>query len=137
MARRGESPGTFWRSRLMLLIVGVLVVMGVGLSALRASPAAAKGDDVCPEPNNAFQAACFLGADADALGFISQPDDSDAYRFEVRDYGAMVQVTLADRPLPYRVNIADWNGEVVAGGESGSVQTRLILPGSYYIFVDS
>jgi hypothetical protein len=131
MADKAGITGRFAQARRLVLVAVVTMASGLW------SPAAARGEDVCPEPNNAFQAACFLGPDADALGFISQPQDSDAYRFEVRDYGVTVQVNLADRPLPYGVNIADWNGDIIAGGEGGSVQTRLPLPGSYYIFVYS
>ena len=43
-----------------------------------------RGQDVCPEPNDTFQAACFLGKDSDALGFISTPNDVDAYRIDSR-----------------------------------------------------
>ena len=136
MAQTAGNSGLSAWARLLALILGGVITVASSLWS-PVAPAAAKGDDVCPEPNNAFQAACFLGPDADALGFISQPDDSDAYRFEVRDYGVTVQATLGDRPLPYGVNIADWNGDIIAGGESGSVQTRLTLPGSYYIFVYS
>lgn len=100
------------------------------------APAAAKGEDVCPEANDTFQAACYLGTGSDALGFISHPNDIDAYRFEVYDYGATVRVSLPDRPAPYRLNVADWNGEVIASGEA-AVQAVAPLPGSYYVFVDS
>ena len=111
--------------------------MVLGLTTPGAASVAAKGDDVCPESNDSFQDACFLGPDSDALGFISRPDDADAYRFEVRDYNALVRVSLPDRPLPYRLSIADWTGRVILSQPDGSLQTRLTLPGSYYIFVDS
>jgi hypothetical protein len=125
------------RRACLWLIVCCLLLASAPISILAAPPAAAKGDDVCPEANDTFQAACFLGTDSDALGFISRPDDVDAYRFEVRDYGVTVRVTLPDYPLPYRLNLANWNGDVIAGGPDESLQARLDLPGSYYIFVDS
>ena len=102
MAQRAGVQGLTARARLLALVIVVGIALGLGLPTHGAASAAAKGEDVCPEPNNAFQAACFLGTDADALGFISPAEDSDAYRFEVRDYGATVQVSLPDRPLPYR-----------------------------------
>lgn len=120
-----------------MLVVNVVFAALLAQSSLGTRPLAAKGDDVCPESNDSFQAACYLGADSDALGFISQPGDVDAYRFEVRDFGAVARVTLPDRPLPYRLNLADWNGDVIATGDDGNLQTRLTLPGSYYVFVDS
>jgi hypothetical protein len=98
--------------------------------------APARAEDVCPEPNNTFQAACFLGAGSDALGFISRPDDTDAYRIEVLDFDVRLRVEL-DRPFPYRLEVADWNGEVIAGSMDGAIETRLGPPGIYYIFVDS
>jgi hypothetical protein len=119
------------------LLVGGLALAGFGLLLSLAGTAAAKGDDVCPESNDTFQAACFLGTDSDALGFISRRDDVDAYRFEVRDYGASVRVSLPDRPQPYRLHLANWNGDIIATGDDGAVQSRLDLPGSYYVFVDS
>ena len=118
-------------------LLPILIVLGLAQGGLETPPAAAKGDDVCPEANDTYQAACFLGVDSDALGFISRRDDVDAYRFEVRDYGATVRVSLPERPKPYRVSIANWNGDVVATDPSGTVQTRLDLPGSYYAFVDA
>lgn len=123
--------------RLLGWLLPTLLAVALLGGTLGPPPAAAKGDDVCQESNDGFQAACFLGIDSDALGFISRRDDVDAYRFEVRDYAATVRVSLPDRPKPYRVSIANWNGDVVASDPSGTVQARLDLPGSYYAFVDA
>jgi hypothetical protein len=119
-------------TRLLLAIVLVVATLG-----LLTPPAQARGEDVCPEPNDAFQAACYLGPAADALGFLSHPGDVDAYRVEVLDFGAGLQVELADRPLPYRLHLANWNGEVMASDADGTVAATLPLPGSYYLFVDA
>src|SRR4051812_1724808 len=107
IARQRRS--TRIRSAAVLAIIALLVGLLAG-----GPTAGAKGDDVCPEPNDAFQQACYLGPASDAIGFISRPDDIDAYRFEVRDFGAKVHFALDDRPLPYRVSLANYNGEVVA-----------------------
>jgi hypothetical protein len=131
--RRVLSRRTMAVSGGSLVVFALLTVAGL----LLPGTAAARGDDVCPEANDVFQAACFLGAESDALGFISRRDDVDAYRFEVRDYGATVRISLPDRPYPYRLSIANWNGDVIASDSGGSVQARLDLPGSYYAFVDS
>lgn len=133
-----HSCGRRLRQRGALVrLLSVIAALGLLAGALGPPAVAARGDDVCPEANDGFQAACFLGIDSDALGFISRRDDVDAYRFEVRDYAATVRVSLPERPMPYRVSIANWNGDVVASDSSGTVQTRLDLPGSYYAFVDT
>jgi hypothetical protein len=124
------------RGRALVLAMVMLALLALVWS-VGAGSAAAKGDDVCPEANDTFQAACFLGTDSDALGFISRRDDVDAYRFEVRDYDATVRVSLPDRPLPYRLNLTNWNGDLIQSGEGGTLQATLTLPGSYYLFVDS
>lgn len=120
------------RAGLVALLLALSLPLGAG-----PAPVLARGEDVCPESNDAFQAACFLGTGSDALGFISQPNDLDAYRFEVYDYGATVRVALEDRPLPYRLNLLDWNGKVIGSGPEGVLQTVVPLPGSYYVVVDS
>src|SRR3954470_13665171 len=99
--------------------------------------ARAKGEDVCPEPNDAFQQACYLGPASDAIGFISQPSDVDAYRFEVRDFGTQVRFELEQRPLPYRLSLANYTGDVLVSDPGGMVEANLELPGIYYVFVDS
>src|SRR5215207_11119819 len=63
-----------------------------------ATSPAIRGNDVCPEPNDSFQAACFLGKDAPALGFISTPKDIDAYRIEVYDFNTDVHVEMPQMP---------------------------------------
>src|SRR5690349_17019476 len=100
-----------------------------------------RGQDVCPEPNDTFQAACFLGKDSDALGFISTPTDVDAYRIEVYDFNTDVHVEMPKMPAPYKVELANWNGDVIAtSGRDGAgevIDTTVDLPGAYYIFVHS
>jgi hypothetical protein len=128
--RRTGRAGALPLTVVMLALLAFVWAGGAG-------SVAAKGDDVCPESNDTFQAACFLGTDSDALGFVSRRDDVDAYRLEVRDYDARVQVSLPDRPLPYRLNLANWNGDLIQSGEGGTLQASLTLPGSYYVFVDS
>jgi len=116
-----------------LLAVALLVVLASSLPF----PTSAKGDDVCPEPNDTFQAACYLGAGSDALGFIGNADDVDAYRFDVRDFGSTVHLSLPDRPLPYRLSLANFDGEVLASTSAATLDAKLPMPGTYYAFVDS
>jgi hypothetical protein len=117
-------------------LVGALALAAAALMPA-ARPALARGEDPCPEPNNTFQAACYLGAQSDALGFISGPSDTDAYRIEVLDFNVDVHVELAERPFPYRVELADWNGKVIASAANGVLDTTIGPPGAYYVFVDS
>jgi len=102
---------------------------------------AVRGQDVCPEPNDTFQAACFLGKDSDALGFISRPNDVDAYRIEVYDFNTDVHVEMPTMPAPYKVEFANWNGDVIATSERQGaaeiIDTTVDIPGAYYIFVHS
>ena len=95
----------------------------------------------CAEPNNDFQSACFLGPDVQAESTLESSDDVDAFRFETLDFGAHVQLALLDPPGPYRLNLADWTGKVVAEStlQEGSevIDAQLGPPGSYYVFVDS
>ncbi len=104
---------------------------------LGSGPPAARAQDVCPEPNNSFQNACYLGPGADAVGFLQQPGDTDAYRIEVLDFNVDIHVELAERPFPYRLELANWNGDPIATSDTGVIDTTLDMPGSYYIFVDS
>lgn len=100
------------------------------------SPIAYAQADPCPEPNDTFQTACYIGPGAPATGYISSVDDIDAYRFEALDFGVDAHVELTTKPAPYRLNIADWRGRILTSTKD---QTDLTLgpPGSYYIFVDS
>ena len=115
-----------------------------GLS--NASPAifgpAAQGGDPCPEPNDSFQVACYLGPSSDARGFIASPNDVDAYRIEVLDFNTDVHVEMPTMPAPYKIELANWNGDIIAtsssngsGGEA--IDTTVDLPGAYYIFIHS
>lgn len=102
---------------------------------------AVRGNDVCPEPNDTFQAACYLGRDSDALGFISRPNDVDAYRIEVYDFNTDVHVEMPTMPAAYKVSLANWNGDVIAtstrDGGSEVIDTTVDVPGVYYVFVHS
>jgi hypothetical protein len=102
---------------------------------------AAQGQDVCPEPNDSFQVACFLGAQSDALGFISNPNDIDAYKIEVYDFNTEVHVEMPTMPAAYKAELANWNGDIIATSEadgSGQViDTTVDIPGAYYVFVHS
>ncbi|MGE3910367.1 MAG: hypothetical protein AB7K36_13495 [Chloroflexota bacterium] len=130
-------------------IVRAVVVLGV-IAASIVGPGAggspgqvqARGEDVCAEPNDEFQAACSLGERADALGFIQRADDVDAYRFEAADFNTRTRVTLADLPLPYQGYVVNWRGDVIANTQAAGdglqvAEVVLPLPGSYYVFVRS
>ncbi|MFN8525229.1 MAG: hypothetical protein U0821_19200 [Chloroflexota bacterium] len=124
------------RSIARLLVAALMVVPAVA-APLPAPTALARGADVCPEPNDSLQSSCYLGAASDAIGFISRPDDVDAYRIEVLDFRVDAHIELAERPLPYRVSVANWNGEILATGNEGVLDVKLGPPGAYYILVDS
>jgi hypothetical protein len=114
---------------------------GSGESAPAVLGPAAQGQDVCPEPNDSFQDACYLGPGSDALGFIRNPNDTDAYRIEVLDFNTDVHVEMPTMPAAYKIELANWNGDIIAsssrvgGGEV--IDTTVDLPGVYYVFVHS
>lgn len=97
--------------------------------------------DPCPEPNNSFQAACYLGPSSDARGYISTPNDSDAYRIEVLDFNTDVHVEMPSMPAAYKLQLANWNGDIIAtsspSGSGEAIDTTVDIPGVYYIFVYS
>jgi 3-keto-disaccharide hydrolase len=122
------------------------VVMVVGLSLfpilapMLSVPAQARGEDACPEPNDSFQAACYLGPDSEPDGFISRPDDIDAYRIEVLDFNTDVHAEM-QMPAAYKIELANWNGQIMASSSPGQgaeiLEATVPLPGSYYLFVHS
>jgi len=102
----------------------------------------AQGQDACPEPNDTFQTACYLGPSSEPLGYLSTPNDVDAYRIEVLDFNTDVHVEMAMMPAPYKLELANWNGDIIAtsaGNGSGGevIDTTVPIPGSYYLFVHS
>jgi hypothetical protein len=105
----------------------------------QAAPAA--GDDPCPEPNDEFQWACFLGVDNDAFGYISAADDVDAYRIEAFDTNVQAHIAITDAPAAYAFVLGNWAGEPIAtsaaNGSETAIDATLPLPGSYYVFVQS
>lgn len=107
------------------------------VAAPRAGAAPARGEDICPEENGQFQTACYLGTRSEALGFIDHPTDTDGYRFEALDANAQVTLELVNRPFPYRLELADWRGNVIASTAEGSLVATVPLAGSYWAFVDS
>jgi hypothetical protein len=115
----------------LIAAVGIAAVFGPG------GAATTRAQDACPEPNNSFQAACYLGPGAPADGFIQQAGDVDAFRIEVLDFSVDIHVELEQRPFPYRIELADWNGDEIVTSMDGVIDTTLDMPGFYYIFVDS
>lgn len=117
---------------LALRMAGLLLTVLL-IAAL--APTAHAAEDPCPESNDTFQTACFLGQDDDAIGYLSSSNDVDAYRIEVLDFNAVVRAQLLERPLPYRLELADWNGQVIASGPNGTLESTVKQPGAYYLFV--
>ena len=127
-------------------IARLALIAGLGVALVfapsRSAPVHALGQDACPEPNDSFQAACYLGPGAGALGFISSPGDVDAYRIEVLDFSTDVHVEISQLPAAYAIEVADWNGDIFATSATAPdgaevVETTVPIPGAYYIFVHS
>ena len=119
----------------------IVAAAGTSVTSPAVLGPAAQSQDVCPEPNNTFQVACFLGAHSDALGFISNPNDVDAYKIEVYDFNTDVHVEMPTMPAPYKIEFANWNGDIIASSTgsntSQTIDTTVDIPGAYYIFVHS
>jgi hypothetical protein len=116
-------------------LVALLIVLSL--------PGTASGQlaDPCPEPNDAIQAACFLGPGADAIGVLSHRDDIDTYRFDVVDFNALVRLELIESPSSYRMTVVNWNGDQMAvsqrRGDVAVVEVLPPSPGAYFVLVDS
>jgi hypothetical protein len=104
-------------------------------------PARALAEDVCPEPNDEFQRACYLGTASDALGFIERPEDVDAYRIETLDDNVTAHIEIADAPGAYAFIVGDWNAQPVGqsspSATGAAVDVALPVAGTYFIFVQS
>src|SRR4051794_8626752 len=71
------------------------LLLSLGLVAGQAPAVTLAQSDACPEPNNGFNTACFVGSQTPSVpGFISRADDVDTYKFEVNVPLARVRVEL-------------------------------------------
>src|SRR5205823_9208557 len=118
-------------------LVPALVLAVVSTLASPLVAPARAGADVCPEPNNTFASACFLGPGTQVPGFIDTPDDVDGYRIELPS-GAMVSASLSSMPADYSLRLLLADGSVKAeavqpGVVSKSVKADGLAPGTYYL----
>jgi hypothetical protein len=116
-------------------LVAAVVLLGLVTHGVATTPATAKGADPCPEPNDAFQQACLLEAGKEVAGFIFHGNDMDAYRIVALDFRVGLQLELTEAPFPYRLEVADWNGKVIASSLDRLLDVTLVQPGAYYAFV--
>lgn len=130
--------------RRLVYVVMLALAVGGGLAGggvLPGSSVTWAQDDVCPEPNDEVQAACYLDHDTNAraalVGFITNSDDIDTYRFELTDFNQEVFVEIFDAPVAYRLGLWDWDGKLIMASENGSLFAQPPMPGSYYLVVDS
>lgn len=127
------------------LIARLVLAVGLALGAMPlAAPGSvveARGPDSCPEPNDAYQQACYLEAGETATGYLFHANDIDAYRFEALDFGATARARLVGMPAAYRLELRDWNGDLVSTSTNQNgvetIESPLGPPGSYYLAVDS
>lgn len=130
---RGASAAVRWACALALSLA----------IALPAGPRPALAQaDPCPEPNDTFAGACFVGPGTPTVrGFITQAGDVDAYKFEVNDPLARVRVELADLPADYDLHLFDTNAAVLAESTNqGTVPDTidlLMIRGTYFVFVNA
>jgi hypothetical protein len=123
-------------SGLLAALIAVTTAIGVPAASTLAAPAAS--EDVCPEPNSTFESTCYLGRDADVLGFLAADGDVAIYRVEPLEFGVTLHAILGQQPFPYRMTLLNWRAEIVAQSEPGAPSLDALLgpPGSYYIAVE-
>jgi hypothetical protein len=105
-------------------------------------PIARAQADPCPEPNNGFNTACFVGSASPTVqGYISAPDDVDAYKFQVDVPLAQVQLELSGLPADYDLHLFDTDSaslsESINVGLAPDVLDQMMVRGTYFVFVDS
>jgi hypothetical protein len=134
-----------WASRTSLPRL-VRLALALLLGAVGALPPAGGSvyaqADPCAEPNNGFNNACFVGSATPSVqGFISQPNDVDAYKFEIQAPLADVRIELGSLPADYDLHLFSGNaGFVTESVVSGLGSDRLELPlfrGTYFVFINS
>jgi hypothetical protein len=118
----------------------LLVGLASSLLALPARPASA-GTDVCPEPNNALAAACFLGPGGAAAGFLDTAEDVDSYKIEL-PADKMIVATISALPGDYTLHLRLADGSLKAeaiepGVADKTVKADGLTAGTYFLTVDS
>ena len=120
--------------RVTAAIIGVLLV-----GTACASPGSAWAQtDLCPEPNDAPESACPLGAGSAVESFVERAGDVDLYRLEVGE-ASRVQVELTRLPADYDLYLTNADGGVIGRSfQKGTADERLqliVLAGTYYVRV--
>jgi hypothetical protein len=98
--------------------------------------------DVCLEPNDGPENACYLPNGAVIQGSIDWEGDVDAYKIEVAVAGTRVRVELTDLPADYDLYLIAANGDVLGqsvkeGTEPETLELTLQAAGTYYLYVRS
>jgi hypothetical protein len=119
------------------LAVSLTLMLGVScnLGGLMARAAA----DVCPEPNERPEQACFLGPDSPADGYLDQVDDVDTYRLKVPP-GNNLTAVLDPLPDDYGLVLRDAEGYVrgtalQTGLRRKELRVRGLSTGSYFLSI--
>ncbi len=132
------------RPHFVRIVVAASLLPLLVLTAPWRAAATVLAQDLCPEPNDSVQQACYLsaGAAGEIVSFLSVPEDVDVYRFESRAFNVQARVELGgETPAPYVVRLVNWSGETLAGAaeRDGAVGLSATLgpPGSYFLVVSS
>jgi hypothetical protein len=117
-----------------------LAMLALGYAVLFVSTVVAQGD-VCAEPNDNPATACPLAPGVDSRATIDRPGDADAYRVEVGEDGAQVQIDLTELPADYDLYLADAFGGVygqsVQEGTASEYLRLTLRQGTYYVYVQA
>jgi hypothetical protein len=93
----------------------------------------------CRAVDDEYALACDL-TDGTARGSLQRPEDVDAYRLVVLDFGSTVRIQLTEVPSGLRARLLDWQHRFVTEvlGPTGSeAEAALDEPGVYYLLVDA
>ena len=124
------------------LRAALLLALFLALSQPPRLPSALAQSDPCPEPNNGFNNACFIGpATPMVQGFLAQPGDVDAYRFEVNVDLAQAHVELTSLPADFDLGLWDSNASILERSANTGLAAEVIdlplISGTYFLFVNA
>jgi len=125
-------PTNQWLRLILTMAVMVMLIAPASTPALA-------GQDPCPEPNQAFGQACFLGPAGPASGYLDTAEDVDTYALDL-PAGAMIVATLSRLPADYSLRLFSQEGATKAEALEPGVGDKVLRAdglsaGKYFLSV--